>query len=621
MDGKPAKRSALLWFLVLLAVIFLWWYLRPAPDGGASSAQLEADRIAAVGADPDDVLVDLRDDASPALVASIERELGIDLVLISDQARDEQVYRAHVPADREAEILARLARTRGVEIAEPDATFSLSPDELADEAYATEVAPPEHGWAGFPDDPGYTKQWHMRQIGMPEAWKLADGEGVTVAVLDTGVAYADRGDKFHQVEDLKGVTFVKPYNFVANNQNAEDDHGHGTHVTGTIAQVTHNGKGVAGVARAVKIMPLKVLSASGSGSVAGIADAIRYAADNGAQVINMSLGGALPSRILKKAVEYAHGKGVVVVCAAGNESRGKVGYPAAYPGAIAVASTQQDEATAFYSNYGKDIDIAGPGGNTRSGEAGGVLQNTIKVGNPRESGYYAFMGTSMASPHVAGVAALIVGEGVTNPDMVEQILKDTARKPHDQKYVRDRYGAGIVDAPAAILAARSKDGAYQFGLGLLLAFAVAAAAAGGGRGLGTKLGGRYLAGVLMGSGGLFFLPWIAGGFSSWTGIEMLTRGLPSMDMALFGPLAHGNPLFMSALLPVGAILVAGGAPRWRAALAGLAVGVAAHLLFFAAVPVFDVRYLPGTTLDTLWLVANAALASAIAVLTLRRSPA
>ncbi|MBK9035436.1 MAG: S8 family serine peptidase [Myxococcales bacterium] len=613
MDAKSSKRSALLWFLVLIAVVVLWWYLRPEEDQGASRQQIDADYAAAVGADPDDVIVDLRDDASPALIASIERDLGIDLVLISDQAKDEQVYRAHVDPAREAAILAALARTPGVEIAEPDATFSLSPGEMV---LAREVTPPEAGWAGFPDDPLYSKQWHMKQIGMPEAWKLADGGGVIVAVLDTGVAFEDRAT-FHEVEDLKGVEFVKPFDFVTNTRNANDDHGHGTHVTGTIAQMTHNGKGVAGVGRNIKIMPLKVLGANGSGSVAGIADAIRYAADNGAKVINMSLGGPFPSRVLKKAVEYAHKKGVVVVCAAGNESRGKVGYPAAYPGAIAVASTQADEATAFYSNFGKDIDIAGPGGNTRNGDAGGVLQNTIKVGDPTHSGYYAFMGTSMASPHVAGVAALVVGEGVTNPDMVEQILKDTARKPVNQKYTADRYGAGIIDAPAAIKKARAKDGAYQFGLGLLLAAAVAASARR--RGLGTKLGARYLGGVLMGSGGLFFLPWIAASFSSWTGVELLTRGLPSMDMALFGPLAHGNPLFMSALLPLAAIALAAGAPKLRPIVAGLAVGVAAHLLFFAAVPVFDLRYVPGVgTLDTLWLAGNAALASLLAVLTLRK---
>jgi serine protease len=612
MDGKPSKRSAVLWLVVLIAVVVLWWFLKPPSDSGVSNAQLEADRIAAVGADPDDVIVDLRDGTTPAQVARLERDFGIDLVLISAQARDEQVYRAHVDESREAALLTALNATPGVEIAEPDAEFSLLPGEMFN---ATAVTPPEAGWAGFPDDPLYKKQWHMRQIGMPEAWKLADGDGVIVAVLDTGVAYENYGT-FHQVEDLVGVTFVKPYDFVGNTTHANDDHGHGTHVTGTIAQATHNGKGVSGVARNVKIMPLRVLGANGSGSVAGIADAIRYAADNGAKVINMSLGGPFPSRVLKKAVEYAHKKGVVVVCAAGNESRGKVGYPAAYPGAIAVASTQADEATAFYSNFGKDIDIAGPGGNTRDGNDGGVLQNTIKIGDPSDSGYFAFMGTSMASPHIAGIAALIVGEGVTNPDMVESILKRTARKPSKQKYSADRYGAGIADAPAAILEARSKDGAWQFGLGLLLAAAVASSARR--RGLGTALGGRYLGGVLMGSGGLFFLPWIAPSVSSWFGVEMLTRGLPSLDMAIFGPLSHGNPLFMSALLPLAVIALFASHPRLRPVAAGLAVGVAAHLLFFAAVPVFDLRYLPTGSLATLWLCANAALASTLAVLTLRK---
>jgi serine protease len=453
----------------------------------------------------------------------------------------------------------------------------------------------------------------MRQIGMPEAWKLADGNGVIVAVLDTGVAY-ENYEKFHLIEDLDGVKFVKPYDFVGDDTHANDDHGHGSHVTGTIAQMTNNGIGVTGVALDVKIMPVKVLSANGSGSVGGIADAIRYAADNGAKVINMSLGGPYPSKVLKKAVEYAYAKGVTVVCAAGNESRSKVGYPAAYPGAIAVSATQFDEDITFYSNYGKDIDIAAPGGNTRVDQNGdgmpdGVLQNTIEIGNPKKSGYYGYMGTSMASPHVAGVAALVVGEGVTDPKMVEKVLKDSARKPaNGKKYTSERYGAGIVDAPAAIKKARSQGGGLQFGLGLLLAGAVVASARR--KGLGVKVGWQYLAGVVVGSSGLFFLPLIAPELSSAPVLYTLTHGLPSWDLALLGPTGHGNALFFSALIPGLLLAVGYGMPKLRAPLAGLAVGIAAHLLVFAVVPF--------TAVGTLWLAVNAAICIGLARLALRK---
>ena len=457
------------------------------------------------------------------------------------------------------------------------------------------VAPDDVQHEGFPNDPQYKFQWHLKQIGMPEAWKLADGNGVIVAVLDTGVGY-ENYKNMHVLPDLDGLTFVDPYNFLDNTTHAGDDHGHGSHVTGTIAQVTNNGIGVAGIARNVKIMPLKVLSAGGSGSVAGIADAIRFAADHGAKVLNMSLGGPFPSKELKNAVKYAHDKGVIVICAAGNEGRGKVGYPAAYPGAVAVAATQFDESTTFYSNYGKDIDIAAPGGNMRVDQNGdgmmdGVLQNTIVIGNPTEDGYFGFMGTSMAAPHAAGVAALVVGEGVTNPDMVEKILKDSARKPTDQKYDRDKYGAGIIDAPAAVApgARGGRPAASQLR-------ARRADGCGGGRGgrcrppapASASSSGRATCSACCSARQRLVLP---ATYTSAPGavvaapvVHMLTHAHPSSGSCRSSASAgHGNRAVLQRAHPARRCSrSATASPRWRYRRSpAVAVSVAAHLAVFA----------------------------------------
>ena len=595
------KSHWLWWGAVVGLAVAVWWSHSPTPSEGASVQGAEY-RAHWQNADPDDVLVDFVDDIDVAEVAALGRRLGIHFDLVSDQSLDERFYRAHVDPQVRDELLAQLSRLSIVEIAEPDAVYSLGPQNAV-------LAPGGH-WAGFPDDPQFEFQWHLDQINMRSAWQLGDGDGVIVAVLDTGVAYEDHGE-FHQVEDLRGVEFVKPYDFVNNDSHANDDHAHGTHVAGTIAQATHNGIGVAGVARAVKIMPLKVLSGSGSGSIGGIADAIRYAADEGAHVINMSLGGPFPSRALESAVKYAYDKGVVVVCAAGNDGRGRVGYPAAYPGAIAVAATQYDQTTTFYSNYGKHIDIAAPGGNVRVDQNGdgmpdGVLQNTIATMDPSQSDYFAFMGTSMASPHAAGVAALVVGEGITDPAHVERIMKESAQRP--ASYEQKRYGAGIIDAQAAIVAARSKSGSWQFLMGLLVACAAAFA---GSRRVGVGAG--YFAGATIGAGGLFFLPWLIPAVASVPGIEMLTRGLPSWGAGWMGP-DFANALTMSALLPLALLAVGMGVRRFRKPLAGLCAGVAGHLLFHLATGVVDVRWMVA---DKLWLAANALICIALAHAALR----
>ena len=301
-ETKKSGRGGLLWLLPAIALVAAWWCLRPAPDAVSRADARDAQMV--TGDDPDDILVDLKDDVSDRKVAEIGRELGIDLQLISDQARDERFYRAKVAPARRDAVLAALEARPDVELAEPDSMMFATPMPAGP---AGEAFPPGVATEDFPNDPQYKFQWHMRQIGMPEAWKLADGNGVDRRRPRYRRRFRGPTRSFYELPDLKGIDLgrSRTTSSPTTSPRGNDDHGHGSHVTGTIAQVTNNGIGVAGIARNVKIMPLKVLSsASGSGSVAGIADAIRYAADNGAKVINMSARRSRSRRsVLEKAVK------------------------------------------------------------------------------------------------------------------------------------------------------------------------------------------------------------------------------------------------------------------------------------------------------------------------------
>jgi len=310
-----------------------------------------------------------------------------------------------------------------------------------------------------PNDPYYQYQWHFNLSGginAGEAWDISLGDGVVVAIVDTGIAY-ETYSKFCKATDLASTCFVSGYNFVNNTTHANDDNGHGTHVAGTVAQSTNNGLGTAGVAHKSCLMPVKVLNSAGSGTYAAIANGIIWAADNGANVINMSLGGTSGSEALLSAIKYANSKGATIVAACGNNASGAgCLYPAAYNDyVISVGATQYDRTKAPYSNYGANLDLVAPGGNTAidqngDGYADGILQQTFASSRFCSFGYYFYQGTSMAAPHVAGTVALLIANGnAANPDDVKTALKTTARDlgvaGRD-----DVYGDGLIDAAAAL---------------------------------------------------------------------------------------------------------------------------------------------------------------------------
>ena len=312
-----------------------------------------------------------------------------------------------------------------------------------------------------PNDEFYQYQWHLDNtdyggINMEAAWDLqTEHLDVIVAVIDTGAAY-ENYINFVQAPDLANTSFVAGYDFVNNDTHPNDDEGHGTHVTGTIAQSTNNNIGTAGIAFDCSIMPIKVLDKTGSGTYANIAEGIYFAADNGVKVINMSLGGSASSITLEEAVAYAYGQGVTIVCASGNDgSDTTISYPAAYDAyCIAVGATRYDEAVAYYSNGGPSLDLTAPGGDLNVDQNGdgygdGVLQQTFG-NNPRDFGYWFYQGTSMAAPHVAGVAALLIANVVAvTPDDVREALQSTAEDKGDSGW-DSAYGWGIVDAYAAL---------------------------------------------------------------------------------------------------------------------------------------------------------------------------
>jgi thermitase len=283
----------------------------------------------------------------------------------------------------------------------------------------------------YPNDPYYGSQWGLTRVRAPEAWALSTGQGVLIAVLDTGTDYTH--------PDLSGkVRTDIDRDFVNNDDDAMDNNGHGTHVSGIAAAATNNSRGVAGMGWDASILPLKVLDSGGNGRTDQLISAIYYAADHGARVINMSLGGPYSCLSdLQAAVDYAYSRGVLLVAAAGNWPYiAQSPFPANCAHVLGVAATTSSDSRAWFSNYGDHVSVAAPGED---------IYSTLRYG-----GYGDMDGTSMATPFVAGLAALVYARFPTyTPGQAASAILDNAQDLGSTGWDPD-YGCGRIDAFRAL---------------------------------------------------------------------------------------------------------------------------------------------------------------------------
>jgi subtilisin family serine protease len=351
-----------------------------------------------------------------------------------------------VSAEQKAQALQLLKSDPGVEFAELEHT--LSKVDLPNDPFLS-----SSGSWGQP----YQDLWGLYAIGAPTAWNTAQGNGVVVAVVDTGLDYnhpdlaANIWKNMNEIpsngidDDGNGfIDDVLGWNFVFNTNDPIDDNGHGTHVAGTIAAVGNNGIGVIGVAWQAQVMAVKALDSNGNGFDSSVAPAILYAANNGADVINASWGLEGTDQTIEEAIQFADALGVVFVAAAGNSSEDAMNFfPANSPEAIAVAASDPFGNLAFFSNFGPKIDSTAPGVNILSLQAA----NTFLPGIFVSPGYLVLEGTSMAAPHVSGVAALALSQNSAySTDQVRQIIRSSdTPNPSDS-----RFGYGSLNAAAAV---------------------------------------------------------------------------------------------------------------------------------------------------------------------------
>lgn len=370
--------------LLALALIVPLAGYAAAPDN-LDRTMLSAPMVqAGPEAKPGEILVKFEADVSSPSIETTNQNLGVSVTGMILQLN---LYRLRIPEETTiAEMIELYQHTAGVAYAEPNYIV-----------HALEV---------IPDDPRFGDQWALGKIEAPDAWEVITGTNdVVIAIIDTGIDYNHL--------DLDDGRYVGGYDFINDDDDPMDDEGHGTHVTGIATADTNNGVGIAGLAWNSLVMGVKVLDADGSGSHFDVAQGIKYAADNGAHVANLSLGGPFPSLTLEEAMQYAYDAGVVMACAAGNSHGYGVSYPAAYDQyCLGVAATDDSDERAVFSSYGPEVDVAAPG---------------VDILSTTGGDYESWDGTSMATPHVAGLAALILAhDPELSVDQVFAAIRDSA---------------------------------------------------------------------------------------------------------------------------------------------------------------------------------------------------
>jgi serine protease len=426
---------------------------------------------------PGEVVVRYQRSADRSARAAVQRQTGVG---------DPKVFapRTRVLKIRDGETVANTVR----ELQARPEVATAAPNVVA---HASAYVPQDPGSSGTPG--GWQQlQWNFLAadgVDAPDAWqRLIDvghpgGQGVVVAVLDTGVAYSSRGRCPRSADstsrrtvmcrrspDFHDGDFVRGYDFVDGDSRPNDENGHGTHVASTIGEGTGDSVGVTGLAYGAKIMPVRVLDRLGEGDSVAISEGIRWAARHGAQVINLSFEfgpSVTRSEIpdILAALRYARRHNVLVVGAAGNAAARSVAYPARASEVLSVGATTQHLCVAEYSNNGSNLDMVAPGGGEDamirddphcrpSDPPGGNIYQMTFDGSTRHFGLPAeYMGTSMAAPHVSAAAALVIASGVIGahptPAAIEARLKATARDlgPAGPD---SRYGAGLLNAAAAV---------------------------------------------------------------------------------------------------------------------------------------------------------------------------